>query len=142
MSVHDDCEIHGPYFHHGRWLVGMHYFDGRTTTMPYSRYLMEEHIGRKLDSDEHVHHIDGDRENNDISNLEVISKEDHIKYHSDEMRSEPQEFTCPRCGKKFELSGDKLRNAKSNSKRGHKGPFCSRSCAAQYAASRKRIDGQ
>lgn len=37
------------------------------------RYIMEQHIGRKLTLDETVHHINGDRFNNDISNLELFS---------------------------------------------------------------------
>jgi hypothetical protein len=35
------------------------------------RYVMEQHIGRPLLSGENVHHIDGNKINNDISNLEL-----------------------------------------------------------------------
>lgn len=35
------------------------------------RVVMEEHVGRLLDRNEIVHHKDGDRQNNDISNLEL-----------------------------------------------------------------------
>jgi hypothetical protein len=37
------------------------------------RYVMEQHIGRRLATEETVHHIDGNRANNDISNLELFS---------------------------------------------------------------------
>lgn len=37
------------------------------------RYLMSEHLGRPLLRQEHVHHIDGDRLNNNLSNLELWS---------------------------------------------------------------------
>lgn len=37
------------------------------------RYVMEQHIGRKLHSEETVHHVNGDRFNNDLSNLELFS---------------------------------------------------------------------
>lgn len=37
------------------------------------RYVMEEHLGRKLLADETVHHISGDKLDNDISNLELWS---------------------------------------------------------------------
>jgi HNH endonuclease len=37
------------------------------------RYVMEQKIGRKLFPEETVHHINGDRFNNDISNLELFS---------------------------------------------------------------------
>jgi hypothetical protein len=43
------------------------------------RWLMEQHLGRKLESWEHVHHIDGNHLNNDIANLEVLSNSDHQK---------------------------------------------------------------
>jgi hypothetical protein len=35
------------------------------------RLVMEEHLGRPLKPSEQVHHRDGDRTNNDISNLEL-----------------------------------------------------------------------
>ena len=45
------------------------------------RRIMEEHLGRKLSSNEIVHHIDGNKLNNDINNLEVVSRSEHIKKH-------------------------------------------------------------
>lgn len=47
----------------------------------YHRWIMEQTIGRKLNSDEIVHHIDGDKTNNDINNLEIISRADHSRLH-------------------------------------------------------------
>lgn len=38
------------------------------------RHVMEEHIGRELESNEHVYHIDGDSTNNKIENLIIITK--------------------------------------------------------------------
>lgn len=43
------------------------------------RYVMEQHIGRYLLPEEVVHHIDGNRTNNDISNLELFANNpEHI----------------------------------------------------------------
>lgn len=51
------------------------------TTRDEHRLVMEAHIGRSLRSDEHIHHIDGNKRNNDISNLKILSKEDHTRHH-------------------------------------------------------------
>lgn len=44
------------------------------------RYLMAKHLNRLLLPTEHVHHIDGDRANNVIENLELISPQNHVLY--------------------------------------------------------------
>lgn len=43
------------------------------------RQIMEKHLGRKLLSNEIVHHIDGNQENNAISNLEITTRTVHTK---------------------------------------------------------------
>lgn len=48
------------------------------------RYIMACKYGRKLRSDEIVHHIDGNKLNNDISNLEVLSRSEHNRIHAKE----------------------------------------------------------
>lgn len=47
------------------------------------RLIMEEHLGRELNKDEIVHHIDGNGLNNNISNLQVMHKSDHSRLHAD-----------------------------------------------------------
>ena len=49
---------------------------------PQHRVIMEQHIGRKLNSSEHVHHIDGDKANNEISNLMLMTASEHMSYHA------------------------------------------------------------
>lgn len=43
--------------------------------------LIEKQIGRRLQDDEVVHHKDGNRLNNDISNLELKTRREHCKHH-------------------------------------------------------------
>ena len=45
------------------------------------REVMKRHIGRLLRSDEYVHHKDGNRSNNSIDNLEIVSREEHARRH-------------------------------------------------------------
>jgi hypothetical protein len=53
--------------------------DGRS--MREHRWVMEQAIGRRLTSSEHVHHIDGNPKNNTISNLVILSNSEHQKVH-------------------------------------------------------------
>lgn len=46
--------------------------------------LMESKIGRRLYSNECVHHIDHDKTNNDIENLLLMTKSEHAKLHASE----------------------------------------------------------
>ncbi len=45
------------------------------------RLVMENYLGRYLREDEYIHHKDGNKLNNDISNLELVYPEQHAKEH-------------------------------------------------------------
>lgn len=45
------------------------------------RLLMENYLGRKLKSNEIVHHKDHDKLNNSISNLEITTRTEHNIHH-------------------------------------------------------------
>ena len=44
------------------------------------RWVVEKNIGRKLKSNEVIHHIDGNKLNNNFSNLEIFSSQN--EHHS------------------------------------------------------------
>lgn len=45
------------------------------------RLAMEQYLGRYLTDDEIVHHVDGNKNNNDISNLQVMTRAEHMRLH-------------------------------------------------------------
>ena len=45
------------------------------------RWLMERHLGRKLLRHEHVHHINGNKSDNNLSNLTVMDESKHHQEH-------------------------------------------------------------
>ena len=53
--------------------------------MYYSRWLMEKHLGRELTFDEVVHHINGDKLDDRIENLEVLTRAEHMEVHRGEI---------------------------------------------------------
>lgn len=56
--------------------------DNKYHSKAYARYLMEQHLGRKLTNEEEVHHKDYNKMNDVIENLEVKNKTAHRREHN------------------------------------------------------------
>lgn len=52
------------------------------STIDEHRLIMQNHIGRKLDKNEVVHHINGNKLDNSIDNLMILSRSEHSKAHA------------------------------------------------------------
>jgi transcription initiation factor IIE alpha subunit len=110
-KMYENCKIYGPYeCKDGRLRIIIN-----NVTISYPKYLMECYLNRKLTADETVDHIDKNPLNNEISNLQILSRKEHCSLDAKYLQK--REFTCPTCGEKFELVGRQLGNALSNNKK-------------------------
>lgn len=105
--------------------------DNTKTTVSYARYLMSVKLNRFLEKEEVVDHIDNNKLNDVIENLQIItSKENAIKsvIHLNK-QSINIEIECPVCGTK---TFKKRKNVLHKIKKGTK-PTCSRKCGGVYS---------
>ena len=73
------------------------------TTISYARYIMSVSLGCVLSKDYEVDHIDRDKTNDDISNLQVLSVEEHRQKTTKEMTTGRNllKLICPQCNVEF-----------------------------------------
>ena len=96
------------------------------------RVVMENHLGRLLDKTEIVHHKDGNKKNNDVSNLEVMTASEHASHHGRMVGRKYAIVICPNCNKVFERDNRNVGKSKLM--------FCSRHCNGQFYTTRKVHD--
>jgi hypothetical protein len=125
-------KVYGPYFRKdGRQHVIIS-VDGKKKTVSYPRYLMQQVINRELTDLETVDHIDGDFTNNDLSNLQILTREANASKKYDDhpqLRSKYITYMCPVCNNTFQREERVVR--RNQIKRGCEGPYCSKSCASK-----------
>ena len=75
------------------------------------RWVMEQKIGRRLGRLEFVHHINGDKRNNRIENLKIVTPKEHAIEHGQWKHKEIKK--CEWCGNDFKPSPTKRDRAKT-----------------------------
>lgn len=108
--------------------------DGDRTTISYARYLMGVKLGAIVSSDFEVDHKDDDKTNDDINNLQLLTKlENSLKENERYRIHEQVRYTlhCTNCESPFILTE---REWKMRVAQNLVNICCSRSCSGQYAA--------
>lgn len=106
----------------------------KRTTISYARYLMSIKEGRILDSNEEVDHIDEDRINDSIDNLQILNgTENKKKYAKMNCKKTMVELRCPNCGTVFVRSKHQTYLSKG-------GTFscCSKKCVYEFLSKCRR----
>lgn len=89
----------------------------------YHRVVVENSIGRLLTDNEEIHHIDRNKHNNDISNLLLLTKEEHRELHKTR-KNTYVELKCPIC--------NNIRNVLKRDSVDKKQYCCSRHCGRLF----------
>lgn len=105
-----------------------------TSSTAYARYVLSVHLKRFLNEDEQVDHIDNDKTNDDVSNLQILSCADNLK-KSAKGRTMIN-LICPHCQIEFTRERRLVPSVYDPSKTGLN--FCSRSCSSIYYSSRRK----
>lgn len=110
-------------------IVPTHPFANEYGYVLHHRVIMENFLCRVLTDEEEVHHKDLDSRNNDISNLMVVTKEQHRLIHDMYRYRTVSLVCCPWCSNYFY----RYKNLTHLSKPGQLYTSCSRQCSSSFS---------
>ena len=113
-----------PDWYHGRKYRGRYCYE--------HHLVWEKHTGSPVPDGCIVHHKDGDKHNNNISNLQLMSEKEHKNLHGNLQTKKIAIVKCPFCGKVFEKDARILKFRTL--------VFCSRQCIGKYGYTKKSSD--
>lgn len=129
---------YGPYKNRtGHWFYVDVTRHGRRS-VPLHRDVMERYLGRKLEAEEVVHHKDGNKDNNAVSNLEVKDRRKHTSDH--QAPAETVSITCAWCGSTAHKPARYIRHNQGKQKK--RGPFCGKRCAGSWTRQEQLSSGR
>ncbi len=78
----------GKYINDSGYILKLHKNHPSGLKKPYlreHRLVLEAHLGRTLNKDEIVHHLNGDKTDNRVENLQIVTRSEHIRIHRQEL---------------------------------------------------------
>jgi len=94
------------------------------------RIVMENHLNRLLGEGEIVHHINHDKLDNRIENLQMMSNSEHVRLHKSTGKTTVN-LKCPWCGSLF----SREKRQTHLIKRKNKFTCCSKKCNGKFSSS-------
>lgn len=133
-----EYKVYGPTFHktEGRFMVFLVKSQQERTSMAYARYLLCVDQKRWLGPHENVDHIDNDRTNDDLNNLQILSRTQNSQKHHANIGTTTTtavQLLCPVCGAEFTR-----RRGQTHLIKGGSPTCCSRICGRESAARKLR----
>ena len=120
----------GPY----EFIIAPKNYPGRIYRDKYCyehHYVYWKHTGNIIKPKENIHHINGNKRDNNFQNLDVMTRSDHIALHNPDKKKHPSpriEVSCENCGKQYDIDSRKHKWKKKNNKHF----FCSRHCIGKF----------